>query len=210
MPRLMHVIASPSGDRSRSTEVALELIEEFQLRHSDADVRTVNVWDIDLPHFDAIMIAAKFAVLRRQNATDEQKRRWSAAVAIAEEFNTADRYVFSLPMWNFGVPYRLKHYIDLVTLPGQNWSWSPDRGYQPLLRGRRAALIYSSAGDYPVGVLEPGNDDFQKPLMRRWLRFIGVEVAEEISVGPTLGAQDDLRDTLVHAKRAARAAAAAL
>ena len=29
------------------------------------------------------------------------------------DFTAADKYVLATPMWNFGVPYRLKHYIDL-------------------------------------------------------------------------------------------------
>ena len=26
-------------------------------------------------------------------------------------------------MENFSIPYPLKHYIDVVTLAGENWSW---------------------------------------------------------------------------------------
>lgn len=73
------------------------------------------------------MIEAKFAVLRATNATEEQKRRWQGAVRLSRAFNAADKYVFSLPMWNFGIPYILKHYIDIVTLPGENWLWTPGK-----------------------------------------------------------------------------------
>jgi FMN-dependent NADH-azoreductase len=120
------------------------------------------------------MIAAKFAVLRAQNATAPQQALWARAVAVSQRFNAADRYLFSLPMWNFGIPYRLKHFIDVVTLPGQNWSWSRQTGYQALLPGKSATLVYSSAGPYP---LQPDEDDsdFQKPYMRRWLRFLDIE-----------------------------------
>jgi hypothetical protein len=72
---------------------------------------------------------------------------------------------------NYGIPYRLKHYIDIVTLPGQNWSWTRAEGYQPLLRGKRAALVYSSAGDFSQPAASSGAyEDFQKPFMRQWLR----------------------------------------
>jgi len=108
-----------------------------------------------------------------------------AAVALAQRFNAADKYVFSVPMWNFGVPYRLKHFIDVVTLPGENWTWSRAEGYRALLKDKKALLIYTSAGAYPVG---PDYDaaDFQKPYMRRWLAFIGITDVTEIAVAPTL------------------------
>jgi FMN-dependent NADH-azoreductase len=41
------------------------------------------------------MIAAKFAVLRAQTATEEQHVRWQRAVHIARRFNAADKDVFT-------------------------------------------------------------------------------------------------------------------
>jgi len=208
MTQLLHVIASPGGEASNSTSAGNELVTAYRERHPDHRVETVNVWDLDLPAFDATMIAAKFAVLRTQAATDEQKAQWARAVAISQAFNGADRYVFSLPMWNYGIPYRLKHYIDIVTLPGQNWSWSRAVGYQPLLRGKRAALVYSSAGDFSQPAASSGAyEDFQKPFMRQWLRFIGVEVVDEIALAPTLTDAQQLARIKEAGARKARALA---
>ena len=193
MTRLLHVIASPNCASSRSTDVALELVRAYRERQPHATIETVDVWDLDLPAFDAHMIAAKFAVLRGQQATDEQRAVWARAVALAQAFNRADLYVFSLPMWNFGVPYRLKHYIDVITLPGQNWSWTRSHGYASLLRDKRAVLVYSSANDFaPPPGMDAADDDFQKPFMRRWLRFIGIDIVDEIDVSPTLADPDSV------------------
>lgn len=211
MPNLLHVVASPGGDASRSNAVANELVDAYRGLHPGRDVATVDVWNTDLPAFDAAMIAAKFAVLRSQAATGEQRALWARAVEISEAFNQADSYVFSVPMWNFGIPYRLKHYIDVITLPGQNWSWSRSGGYEPLLRNKRAVLIYSSAGDYPI---DPGRnaagEEFQKPFMRKWLQFIGVDVVDEIAVGPTLDDAHNVSDLLSKCRNSARAAAQVL
>jgi len=112
-------------------------------------------------------------------------------------------------MWNYGVPYRLKHYIDVVTLPGQNWSWSRAEGYRPLLQGKRAVLVYSSAGDFSPEAPKP-YEDFQKPYMRQWLRFIGVEVVDEIAVAPTLADPERLAQVKAATARRARHAASLL
>lgn len=210
---LLHVIASPGGETSHSTAAATELLAAYRVRHPAHLVRTVNVWDLAMPEFDATMIAAKFAVLRTQDASDAQKAQWARAVAISRAFNEADRFVFSLPMWNHGVPYRLKHYIDIVTLPGQNWAWSRAEGYQPLLRDKRAVLVYSSAGDFSEGATpaQPGAyADFQKPFMRQWLRFIGVDVVGEVDVAPTLTDPQRLAQVKESAGAQARRAATLL
>lgn len=187
MTHILHIESSPSSDASTSTNIARQLLSAYAERCPSSTIDTTDVWRIDLPAFDETMIAAKFAVLRTQSATMEQQLRWAQAVSISHAFNRADRYVFSLPMWNFGIPYRLKHYIDVVTLPGQNWTWTKSEGYKPLLRNKRAVLIYSSANDYPPAPPLPGtSSDFQKPYMRKWLDFIGIEVVDEIVVAPTL------------------------
>jgi FMN-dependent NADH-azoreductase len=185
MTDLLHISASPSAEGSHSGAAARALVGAYQALAPSKEVTAIDVWDLELPEFDAAMIAAKFAVLRSQDATEAQRAQWAKAVRLSRQFNQAENYLFSLPMWNYGVPYRLKHYIDIVTLPGQNWSWSRADGYRPLLKGKRAVLIYSSAGDFS-GAAAGAYQDYQKPFMRQWLRFIGVEVVDEIAVAPTL------------------------
>ena len=208
MTHLVYIEASPmQASSSTSSSVAAAWLQAYRQAHPDDTIDTINVWDIDLPPFDADMIAAKFAVLRAQNATAPQQALWARAVAVSQRFNAADRYLFSLPMWNFGIPYRLKHFIDVVTLPGQNWTWSRQDGYRSLLSGKSATLVYSSAGAYP---LRPDEDDsdFQKPYMRRWLRFLDIAVTAEVSAAPTLVPPEDLAVTKAGAVERARALAA--
>lgn len=86
-------------------------------------------------------------------------------------------------MWNFSVPYPLKHLIDVVTLPRENWIWSKEKGYEPLLSGKKALLIASSANEYTGG---DEHSDHLRPYLRRWLSFIGVPLVHEINIAPTL------------------------
>jgi len=205
MTRILHVKASPSRHHSRSEAAAQAFIDAFVEELPHAELDTIDVWDIELPEFDETMLEAKFAVLRRHDATAEQQRRWAEAVRIARRFNRADLYVFSVPMWNFGVPYRLKHFIDIVTLPGENWSWSREHGYQALLENKRAVLVASSANvhdsDVPPGFVR---SDFQRPYMRRWLEFIGIELVKEIRVSPTLTDATELKRIETQAELEAR------
>ncbi len=184
MSKLLYIEASPLKSRSHTGAVSQAFLDAYRAAHAHDEIERFDLWQVALPPFDAQTIEAKFAVLRRNGFTAEQLARWEAVRRVSRHFNAADKYVFSVPMWNFSVPYVLKHYIDVVTLPGENWSWSKQQGYGTLLSGKKALAIYASANLHEqVG---DGADDFQKPFMRRWLRFIGVEDVHEITVTPTL------------------------
>jgi FMN-dependent NADH-azoreductase len=209
--QLLHLQASPSV-ASHSRDAAEAFIARYRQLHPQAEVAMADVWRLDLPEFDAEMIAAKFAVLRSQQATGAQRQQWARAVALAQAFNAADHYIINLPMWNLGLPYKLKHYIDVVTLPGQNWAWARDTGYRPLLSRKRAVLVYSSAGrfDGPDGRSAQGHLDSQKAAMRAWLGFLGIDIVREIVVAPTLSDPASLATLKQAAREQAEAAAAAI
>lgn len=205
MQSLLCISASPHRQLSRSGAVATRFVQTYVQARAAVQVRDLDVWTTDLPDFDGEMIAAKFAVLRGTSATPAQQALWNRAVAVSRAFNQADLYVLSVPMWNFGVPYRLKHFMDIVTLPGQNWRWSRQEGYVPLLPGKRAVVVYSSAGDYPVARIDPR--DHQKPLVREWLRFLGIDDVRELNVAPTLADPADVERSLQRALDDAQALA---
>ena len=77
--------------------------------------------------------------------TGEQAAAWQAAKSTFERFAAADEYLFTVPMWNHGIPYILKQFIDVVSQPGMVFSFDPEAGYTGLLTGKKAAVIYTSA-----------------------------------------------------------------
>lgn len=208
MPRLLHIAASPSGARSRSRALAQAFVSQWSAAHPGAEAEELDLTQAELPAFDAEMIEAKFAVLRAQSATDEQRRRWARATALARQFNAADLVLISTPVWNFGLPYRLKHYIDVVTLPGENWRWTRERGYEPLLQGKTAVLACSSANDYPADGSHAA--DFAKRHLHHWLGFIGIRRVHVLNVAPTLDAPEAVAQRLSAACEEAAALASRL
>ena len=80
MTHLLHVAASPSAG-SRTRTVADALIGAWRGKHPEGTFDEIDVWQIELPEFDADMIAAKFAVLRSQQASKSQQALWERAVA---------------------------------------------------------------------------------------------------------------------------------
>ncbi len=206
MSKLLYIESSPRKERSKSIAVAKAFLDEYQANHPDDEIVTLDLWDTKLPEFDGFTIDAKYQVLHGQDFTDEQQQAWQAVVDICDEFKSADKYVISLPMWNFGIPYKLKHYIDVIAQPGQTFSFDPATGYSGLVTGKPATVIYARGGTY--GSEEAKGMDLQKGYMDLLLGFIGFTDVNSIMVEPTLGAADDVAEMEAKATQEARSVAA--
>src|SRR5687768_13291449 len=106
MSRLLHVSASPRGTESISLGIAGTFTEEYRATHPGAEVDRFDLWDGTLPEFGPAAVAAKMAVIGGADPTGDQVEPWAAAVRAVERFDRYDRYLFSVPMWNAGVPYK--------------------------------------------------------------------------------------------------------
>ena len=125
-----------------------------------------------IPPFDGAVLDAKYAIFDGLAHTPEQHAAWGAVEALATEFKSADKILISVPMWNFGVPYVLKHYIDVIIQPGLTFSFNPATGFAGLVTGRPATVIQSSAATYLPGSGAEGFD-FLTGYLKTWLEFIG-------------------------------------
>ncbi len=87
-------------------------------------------------------------------------------------------------MWNFSIPYKLKHFIDVITQPGLTFSFSPETGFQGLVTGKSVTAVYSRGGEYDNEAAKCM--DFQKPYLELVLGFIGFKDINSIIIEPTL------------------------
>ena len=206
MARLLYIESSPRKDRSASIQVAREFLAAYRQSHPSDQVETLDLWAQPLPEFNGDTINAKYAVLHGLEHTEAQARAWKKVVETCRRFSSADKYLFSLPMWNFGIPYKLKHYIDVLTQPGLTFSFSPSEGYKGLVTGKPAAVVYARGGSYPAGSGAEGMD-FQKSHFEMLLKFIGFTDIRPIVIEPTLADKDSVGKMVAGAKEAARALA---
>jgi FMN-dependent NADH-azoreductase len=93
-------------------------------------------------------------------------------------------------MWNFSIPYILKHYIDIIIQPGLTFQFSIESGYKGIVKAKSATVIYTSGGDYSTPEMQ--GLDFQKNYMNLALGFIGLTNVNSIVCEPTLGAPDSV------------------
>ena len=183
--KINYIECSPRGERSHSTKIAQAYIEQAKKNIPDLELNHINPWSLNLPEFDGDMLNAKYSVISGTDPSADEVSAWSNVKNIFDEFNNADHYLFSVPMWNFNIPYKLKHYIDIITQPGMSWSYTPEDGYKGLMTDKTATIIYSTGDGYGDGT---GFESFdmQKPYVNLWLTFLGFKKIERVVVDRTL------------------------
>ncbi|RSM94828.1 FMN-dependent NADH-azoreductase [Nonomuraea sp. WAC 01424] len=185
MSRLLHISASPRGTESISTAIAETFVEEYVATHPTHTVDRFDLWDGTLPEFGPAAARAKMTVFGGGTPEGEEAEAWAAAIRTFERFDSYDRYLFSVPMWNASVPYKLKQFVDVVSQPAMIFDVHPETGYRPLLTGKRAAVVYTSAVWGP-GLGPEFGSDFQSTFFNDWLRWTGIGDVQEIRHHPTL------------------------
>jgi len=130
---------------------------------------------------------------------------WDHVVKITQRFIDADHYVFAVPMWNGGVPYKLKQYIDIITQPGLLFGFDPQAGYNGLLENKKASIFYTS-GVFAPGVDPEFGSDFHSTYLSWWLNMAGVSDIEFVRFQPSLVTADpagELEAAVAEARSAA-------
>jgi FMN-dependent NADH-azoreductase len=203
---MLHLRGSPRA-RSRSAQVAEALIEAMQARDPLLAVEEMNLWDLTLPSMGGAMIEDRYQLIRGNRVSADNWAAWEEVRTLAAYFTSFDIWVISTPMWNFGVPYRLKHFIDVVTQPGMAFTNDASGNVAGHAAGKRSIIVAAGALDMRSGAgLQ--HLDFQISYLAEWLRFIGVEKPEIIRVSPTFGADRDVQNAMDTAFAEARAMAA--
>lgn len=189
MTRLLYIQASPRGERSHSVAVADAFVEAWKQARPDGEVVVRNLFEEDLPPLDGRTITGKYNIMHGREHTPEERACWEAVERVVEDFKSFDAYAFAVPMWNFSLPYRLKHYLDLVIQPGLTYGMDAS-GYHGLLTGKKAFCAFSSGGEYGPGC--PSDTwNWQSGYMRMLLGFMGItDVVEAEPRGTLTPARD--------------------
>lgn len=185
MRKLLYVKGSPRGEHSKAHQVAKAFLIAYRAKHPEAEVEEIDLWKWDLPEFDGDRAAAKMSFFGEPAMTEFQLSAWDEIIDIAEHFKSADDYLFTVPLWNGGIPYKLKLYVDLMMQPGLLFKFDALKGYSGLLQGKRATVVYTS-GVYAPGMPPEFGVDFASPYFEHWLRSIGVQDVASVRFQPNI------------------------
>lgn len=122
--------------------------------------------------------------------TVEQQQAIAIAAELADELETADAYIFAVPLYNWGVSQHFKTWVDIVLTDPR---FGPRKS---LIAGRPATLIVARGGGYGPGTPREGWDH-ATPWMQRILSDVwelDLRVVEvELTLAPVVEQMAELR-----------------
>ena len=169
--KLLHIIATPRDEESRTLQISRPFLEVFVQKHPDFIIDTLNLTTEDLPPLTIKSVSGKYVLLEGKELFGQLKESWARIIQYIEQFLSADLYLISTPMWNFNIPYMFKHYIDLIVQPQYLFRYTPT-GVEGLAKNKKMIVITSRGGQYTTQDSCPL--DFQEPYLRTIFGFVGI------------------------------------
>lgn len=181
MKKLLHIIATPRADESRTLNITKTFLDTFRKKHPDWLVQELDLSKEMLPSLSVKRVDGKYVLLGGGDLSGELKEAWKEIVLYIERFLSYDAYLISSPMWNFGIPYLLKHYIDIIIQPKYLFKYTAN-GVEGLVKNKKMVIITSRGGDYSDSQMR--QFDFQEPYLRAIFGFVGIADIAFINAQP--------------------------
>jgi FMN-dependent NADH-azoreductase len=170
MPRLLHIQSSPNIANSVTRSLSDQFVAGWLANHANVEVDVLDLTRNPLPYFDAEALAG----LAPGDAPKSDAAQAKAALSntLIAQLEAANILVLGAPMINLTITAQLKSWFDYISIAGKTFSFAAPGISKGLLFGKKAFVILARGGDYAEF---PANAfDFQEPLLRALLGFIGI------------------------------------
>lgn len=180
MPKLLTIIATPHAEGQSRTRALVEPWRAgWRAAHPGWDEEVLDLFATPLPPIDPVMIGVLFGY-EQAFPMELVAPRQAALAGLVDQFVAAAEYLVVTPMWNFGLPYPLKHYFDLVIKPGATFGFN-EHGPFGLLGGRKAHVLITSGFDYTPSSPK-GYMNHLDAHLRTLFGFMGITEVDMVTV----------------------------
>jgi len=194
MNRLLHIIASPRGDASRTLSLSKVFLEKYARSCPHGILDELDLFREALPDIAGDGVNGKYMLMGGRSLSADLKPAWKLIEQQINRFVAADGILLSVPMWNFGTPYKLKQYFDVICQPRYLFRYT-DIGPVGMCRGKKAFLLSTRGGDYSE--TSPAKSmDFLTPYLKHILGFIGITDLTVITAEPMDAGEEIQRQKL--------------
>ena len=170
MKRLLRIDCSITQGSSITRRLSDHFVSQWLKHHADTFVETLDLVKHQLPHFDHDNLAG--TGLSPQMLTQTMQAASERREGLIRQLERADIVVVGCPMYNFTIPTQLKAWLDHVTQVGRTFRYTGPNRAEGLVVGKKVLVIEARGGDYSG---PPASSwDFQEPLLRTWLGFLGI------------------------------------
>lgn len=172
MKKILHIISTPRDDASRTLKISKYFLESLKNKYPACAVDTLNLFKDTIPSLTLKTIDGKYVLLAGKDLSGDLKEAWRDIERAITRFLSADAYLISVPMWNFSIPYVLKHYIDVIVQPKYLFRYT-DKGPEGLAKNKKMVIITSRGGDYSASSPFHAHD-YQEPYLRTIFNLVGI------------------------------------
>lgn len=181
--KLLHIIASPREHESHTLRISNAFLEAMHAKYPDLEVDVIDLFNQDLPSVAGDNINSKYTLMAGQSLDKRHLESWNQIETVIEHFLAADIYLISAPMWNLGIPYTLKYYIDTIVQPGYLFKYDEQGQLVQLVLNKKMLCVTSRGADYSEQ--SPMHSyDFQEPYLRAIFGFVGITDIHFINAQP--------------------------
>ncbi len=167
---------------SNTARISNVLLETLLEKYDNLPVLKLDLFKTALPAVTGSNIEAKYVLMTDQDLDESAQSSWRHTEKTIQQFLDADIYLLTVPMWNFGIPYVLKYYIDAIVQPGYLFRLDDQGRPEGLVKNKKMSCITSSESDYTSPPLQPL--DFVESYLRTIFGFVGVTDIDFFKVQP--------------------------
>jgi len=183
MTHLLHIDASPRGQRSHTRSLTSQFVENWQKQNVAGQLTYRDIGRNPLPHVTEDWIAAAFTETEKRTPKMLESLRLSDQ--LVDELLNADVIIAGIPFYNFGMPSGFKAYVDQIVRVGRTFGFDAENSsshYEPLVHGKKLiAVISRGDGGYHLGGRNAHHNHLD-PHLKTVFRFIGIEDITMIAV----------------------------
>lgn len=181
MARILHVIANPKKQQSRSRELAHHFLKHYKEKNPNDTIIELDLYEKKIPHLPIDAMRALYTKMGKDLTPQEQKH-WDLSKELIDQIQSVDKIVITTPMWNFSVPSILKAYLDYISVPEKTFRFT-SAGPQGLLHPKKIIIIESRGGIYSQGPMK--HVEMQGTYLKNAFAFLGINECHSLLIEGT-------------------------
>lgn len=189
--KLLHVDASPKGERSNSRALGRHFIASLRAQGVQLEVDYLDLRQQPPAHIDESFTIAAYTPTAER--TPAMKQALEASTELCRRVLEADAFVFAMPMHNFSYPSVFKAFIDNVIRAELTYVVADSGQYIGQLSRQKVLFITTRGTDMRAG--QPlSHMDALTPSLKAAFGFVGVQAPAFVDAQPTQFAAAEERE----------------
>ena len=176
----------PYSSASATNRMVAHLLSKLPV----GSAQTVNLAETDIQPLDKAVLEMFVAtVFQGQQPNAEQTALLARLMSVVNQVKSARRLVIAYPMYNFGIPARLKDWLDNLVVPGETSRYGAYCTPRGLMSAHKVLLLQASGSVYTDGPM--AQMDFASSYLKTLLGgFLGFASVDTIYAEDTAGNWD--------------------